>query len=127
METQCHILPGGQGTAATAPRLGGQMWDSLCATLASAPGKGGPSLFAVPHVTAALAEIWGLFSCRAARCSQQGDIYVSLGLLPALDAAPLPRTATKQSRALECFGESAGIGLHMNSPAQFRLQPRGYF
>lgn len=110
----------------TAPRLGGtraagKTWYSLCASLASAPGKGAHSPFAVSHITAGLAEIWALFPCRAARCSQQGNVYVSLGLLPARDAAPLPRIAIKQRRALECFWESAGIGLHMNSPAQFRL------
>lgn len=116
----------------TAPRLGGtraagKTWHSLSGSLASAPGKGARSPSALSHLTPGLAEIWALFPCRAARCSQHRSVHVSLGLLPARDAAPHPRIAIKQCRALECFWESAGIRLHMNSPAQFRLQPRGYF
>lgn len=123
VETQRHIPPGGPGDGRHSPTAGGHKGQcySLGATLAPAPGKGGDSPFAVSHVTPGLAEIViSLQSC-------PGNIYVSRGLSPAPDAAPLPRMATKQRRALGCFWESAGIGLHTNSPAQFRLQPRGYF
>lgn len=131
METQCHSPPEGTRGRQTQPHGWGARGHK--GGTAFVPPRhqhrveGGDSPFTVSHVTAGLAESWALFPCRAARCSQQGNIYVSRGLSSARDAAPLPRTAIKQRRALECFWESAGIGLHMNSPARFRLQPRGYF
>lgn len=76
VETQCHSPPGGRGDGRHSPTAEGH--EGSC--IAFVPprhqhqAEEGDSPFVVSHVTPGLAEIWVLLPCRAARCSQQGNI-----------------------------------------------------